>query len=177
MEKPATGEKDFSEQTPVEKMADMQKCLKHEPIRLSVALHEAGHVVYALRASATDMKYHGPTEHPDFPGTYGMAGVIIPVFPTGDGAIVELIAMARWYCAGGVVKSVLSPHLWTDDEDFTDHVIYVQEAAKFESVTVEGIHGVWKRAQQDVERDLRSPAFRKQLWELAREVEKKIPWS
>jgi hypothetical protein len=35
---------------------------------------------------------------------------------------------------------------------------------------------LWLRAQQDVERDLRKPAFRRQMWALADEVAEKIPW-
>ena len=161
---------------------EIRDLMKDPHNRLSVALHEAGHVLYARRAGATELRYHGPLEHPDRPGEFGAAGVQ-PTFSL-EGVHIDLPTMARWYCAGGVVKRVLCPHLSTDDEDATDYEIFCQEtgalakspdgaAAKLEP---QEILDFWKSAQQDVERDLRSPALRRELWDLAREIEKKIPW-
>jgi hypothetical protein len=148
------------------------------PRRLAVALHEAGHVLYARRAGAIEIVYHGPLEYPGRPDDLGEAGVQ-PVFPY-TGAHIPLLAMARWFSAGSVVKRVLAPSFWEDGEDGTDWDVFVEYANKLLAASCpanEQLRQYWVQAQQDVERDLRSPAFRREMWALAREVEKKIPWS
>jgi hypothetical protein len=145
--------------------------------RLCVALHEAGHVLYARRAGAIDVKYYGPLEYPGKPGDIGEAGVK-PVFPD-SGVRIELIEIARWFWAGSVVKRILAPSFWEDGEDGNDWEVFVGYANKLLAAlcpTNEQLRQYWVQAQQDVEKDLRSPAFRREMWALAREVEKKIPW-
>jgi hypothetical protein len=148
------------------------------PRRLSVALHEAGHVLYARRAGAIDIVYHGPLEYPGRPGNFGEAGVQ-PVF-SYTGVHIPLIAMARWFSAGSVVKRVLAPSFWKDGEDRTDWDVFVEYANKLLAASCPAtaqLRQYWVQAQQDVKKDLRSPAFRREMWALAREIEKKIPWS
>jgi hypothetical protein len=160
---------------------EMRELMKEPRNRLCIALHEAGHVRYGLRAGAVDVKYHGPVEYPGRPGIFGVAAVEM-VFPE-SGTSVDIIAIARWLCAGGVVKRILMPDFWVDDEDSTDYDVFIDE---YISRVPEQVLGgltreayaktFWQQGQQDVERDLRSPSFRREMWELARDVEGKIPW-
>jgi hypothetical protein len=154
-----------------------REAVKDPHIRLSFALHEAAHILYGRRAGAIDVKYHGPMEYPGKPGVFGTAGIQL-VFPGPPGAKVQLIEIARWHCAGSVVKRVLAPRYWVDDEDCTDYEICWEWVHKLTGMTFtdEQMQQLWKDAQQDVERDLRSPTFRQELWALARETEQKIPW-
>jgi hypothetical protein len=143
--------------------------------RLTVALHEAAHLMYARRAGAIAAKYHGPLEYPGKPGVYGFAG-IEPIFPE-TGLRVDIIAVARWFCAGDVVKRILAPKYQEDEEGATDYEVFCDYCQKLSpAVTADQLREAYEAAQRDVERDLRSPAFRRELWDLAREVEKKIPW-
>jgi hypothetical protein len=151
---------------------EIRELMKEPRIRLAVALHEAGHVLYGRRAGAVGEKYHGPLEHPDRPGEFGAAGVEL-VFPT-PGITVESPAIARWLCAGSVVKRILCPHLWAEDEDASDYDEFCRYVTP--SLDSQEISDAWKEAQREVERHLRSPAFRQELWALAREIEMKIPW-
>jgi hypothetical protein len=82
--------------------------------RLCVAPHEAGHELYARRAGAKDIVYHGPLEYPGRAGKIGEAGVQ-PVF-SDTGVCIPLIAMARWFSAGSVVKRLLAPSFWEELE-------------------------------------------------------------
>ena len=84
-------------------------------------------------------------------------------------------AAARWLCAGSVVKHGLAPRYWREEEDLSDYEMYVSYAAAA-GATQEQTSALWEIAKQDVERDLRSPAFRSELWALARDVQSKIPW-
>jgi hypothetical protein len=147
-------------------------------LRLTISLHEAGHITYAQQAGAIAVNYHGPKEYPGKPGVTGAAGVVA-VFPD-TGVNVDLIAIARWHCAGSVVKHVLAPNFWVNSEDAIDYDVFVEWSrsvfAGIASLTDEQLQQLWKDAQQDVEHDLRSPAFRSELWSRAREIERKIPW-
>jgi hypothetical protein len=158
----------------MEPVEEMRETLKNESFRLYVAVHEAAHIEYARRAGAIGFQYHGPMEYPGRPGVYGNAGVE-PVFPT-PGVAISLQVMARWYCAPGVVTKRLSPRWWHEGEDREDYEVYRDYCARRTKATPEDVDENWKAAQEDVERDLLSPAFRRKLWDLAHEVERKIPW-
>jgi hypothetical protein len=158
---------------------DAREVLKDPHWRLCFSLHEAAHILYGRRAGAIDVKYHGPGEYPDKPDGFFCAVEL--VFPAAIAA--KMLSIARWHSAGSVVKRVLAPDYWVDDEDATDYEMFVRNFAAGSTDPATGappdpalISKCWKEAQQDVERDLRNPAFRRELWALAREVEKNIPW-
>src|ERR1700730_490919 len=90
--------------------------------RLSIALHEAGHVMYGLRAGATDVVYHGTSDYPDKPGIVSTASVQLR-FPE---VLFNLLEIARWTCAGSVVKQALMPNWWRENEDSTDKAEYIE---------------------------------------------------
>ena len=145
------------------------------PKRLSIALHEAAHVAYAKRIHPNvEVRYVGINEYPGRPGEFGDAGVQI-VFPP-PGVHTNLVALARWLCAGSVAKRLLAPSFWEDEEDGIDWVVFFENYCQRKGAREEEAKEIWANAQRDVERDLRSPAFRRDLWALAREVERRIPW-
>ena len=159
----------------------MREGLKDARWRLAVSLHEAGHIIYARRISLTvELAYHGPLEYPGRPGEFGLAGVQMN-FPKSD-VETNLLAVARWHCAGSVVKHVLVPDLWDPKEDATDYEVFFEHyyctVHKDQGIPIMAAEAeeIWKAAQRDVERDLRSPAFRQEIWTLARDTESKIPW-
>jgi len=87
----------------------MREAMRDQEKRLSVCVHEAGHVLYARRVMPNvEVNYHGPLEHPDRPGEFGLAGVQMTFPPPGITADIRTIA--RWHCAGSVVKRILAPH-------------------------------------------------------------------
>jgi hypothetical protein len=82
--------------------------------------------------------------------------------------------MARWYAAGGALQQALvvstMPVLLedSDGQDFEDFVLRMGGYG----LTLEDIRKLWEEAKEDVLRDLRNPAFRRDLWRRARELEK-----
>jgi hypothetical protein len=152
-------------------LTGMREMSKDPQYRLSIALHEAAHVLYGLRAGFAGATYHGPHESPGQPGVFGQAGVALNAPLTK----INLRAAARWLCAGSVVKHALLPRYWDEEVVLSDYEMYVGYAAAA-GATQEQTSELWEIAKQDVERDLRSPAFRRELWARARDVESKIPW-
>ena len=130
-----------------------------------------------LRVGATGESYHGPGEN-------RAAGVS---FTFSDERF-HLLKFARYLCAGSVVKRALARHYWVEgEEDASDYEKflkgYVSQLSDEQVSELSKGQGrdklaevYWRRAQQDVERDLREPAFRREMLALADEVEKKIPW-
>ena len=143
--------------------------------RVATCVHEAGHVYYARRAGAVDFRYHGPLEYPERPGDFGSAAVG-PVFPK-EGLKVDLLDIAKWYAAGGVVMRRLVPDFATEDCDANDLDVFKDDIRKRSpEISDATLQNYWVQAQSGIERDLRKPALRRELWALAREIEQKIPW-
>ena len=139
-----------------------RKDLRENPAkRGAFALHEAAHVHYARRAGAIGEKYYGPVEYPGKAGVFGWAAVQV-VWPP-EGARISLLEIARWLCAGSVVKRSLAPNYWESDEDVSDYEVFVEQYASKAGLPEEEIKAYWQKAKQDVERDLRNPAFRHEL--------------
>jgi hypothetical protein len=88
-----------------------------------------------------------------------------------NGVNCDSLAMARWYAAGGVATRLLTA--WLDEEgdgrDFEDFSRL--SAEQIPEITREAISQHWVQAKEDVEHDLRSPAFRRELWQRARDFE------
>jgi hypothetical protein len=118
------------------------------------------------------LNYHGPlafyrAESDTFDiGSAGIEGVF-----GDDGTDVDLLAMARWYVAGGVATRSLTG--WNDEDgDGQDFEVFVRECFRLiPEITREGISTHWEQAKKDLERDLRRPEFRRELWRKAREFE------
>jgi hypothetical protein len=151
---------------------EVLKAMQDPTYRLHVCLHEAAHGVYMQRAGAKRLNFHGPVafyraESDTF--DIGSAGMT-PDF--GDaGTKIDSLAMARWYVAGGVATRSLTG--WNDEDgDGQDLEVFVRECFRLiPEITREDISTLWKQAKKDVERDLRRPKFRRELWQKAREFE------
>lgn len=89
---------------------------------------------------------------------------------------IPLRQCAKWTVAGGVVMRRLTN--FDDEGDKHDKEAFFSECRVItddetqtvkEGMPEDEIHRLWDQAQAAVEKDLRSPAFRHQLWDRARE--------
>lgn len=154
----------------IEKAHDL--AMQDPAFRLHVCLHEIGHAVYMERLGAKKLIfhpalvwYHAETDTFDV-GNMGVQGDF-----GEEGITADLLAIARWYVAGGVVQHTLavSPlNIDSDEQDFESFTAVAQE----HGATPEDIQEHWDKAKEDVCRDLRSPAFRRELWSRAKALER-----
>jgi hypothetical protein len=137
--------------------------------RVQVCVHEAAHAIYLRRAGATQLVYHGPVVLYDASkdefevGTAGIQGT----FPS-EGVDLPLRVVARWHVAGGIAKRLLTDA--SDAGDEQDFEVFTGKCG--EGISEKEIQQVWEVAKKDVEKDLRSPSFRQEVWKLAREFER-----
>lgn len=143
--------------------------------RMATLVHEAAHAHYFEAAGVRDLHFRGPLiEYDSAADTFHASfAAIETVFP-GPLTPAEL---ARISASGGVVKRLLTDceARWGDrggDED--DFVDFVHKARLRFQFSAEEIDAAWKSASYDVARDLRSPAFRRQLWDRAREYDQHL---
>ena len=91
----------------------------------------------------------------------------------GDGVTLSSNVMARWYVAGGVATSILigggkdDP---CDQQDFKEFTAALVKAG----ANQEQIADHWEQATREVEKDMRSPAFKRQVWDRAMDLEKEL---
>ncbi len=81
--------------------------------------------------------------------------------------------MARWYVAGGVAKRLLTND-YDPAEDSQDFEVFCAEFHRLSGGSKEQCLEHWKQAQIDVEKDLRSPTFRRQLWQRAHQYQRML---
>ncbi len=86
----------------------LAKSWSDEAYVLQSCLHEAAHEHYAKLAGAVAVTLYGPVAFYDCEtDTFDIGNMgVQPNF--GDGLSVQLLAMARWYAAGGVAVRVLT---------------------------------------------------------------------
>lgn len=162
---------------PPDKLADprlawwkeaVEPALKDKTNRAGVCLHEAAHAVYLERAGAKAI-FHPPTVLYDPRNdTFGMAAAGVHG-EFGTGAKVDSLVMARYFVAGGVAKRVLTKlteDSFDDGGDEQDLIDWTETGEEL-GMSSEVILAHWEEAKRDVEKDLRSPAFRRQLWKRA----------
>jgi hypothetical protein len=151
------------------------KSLQHVSYRQGVCVHEAGHALYMERAGACRVTLHAAValydpQNDEF--EFGAAGVRGNF---GQQVQIDILIMARWYAAGGVAKRLL---IGGDDwgeagGDQADFRVFSGVATDL-GQSADQISELWEQAKRDVETDLRSPAFRRQLWDRAREIEQQL---
>lgn len=146
--------------------------MEDEQHRLRVCIHEAAHAIYMERAGLVPV-LHGPTAYYN-PTTdtfdFGEAAVH---GKGGNGVTLDSLVMARWFVAGGVVSSLLIGEGVILPGDGQDFEVFTSELAKLGAGT-ETISQHWEQAKKDVEKDMRSPAFRREVWDRARDLEKQL---
>jgi hypothetical protein len=153
-----------------EKALDL--AMQDPAFRLHICLHEIGHAVYLERLGAEMVVcypaiafYNAETDAFDV-GNLAVQANFGEKEKTFDSR-----AMARWYVAGGLVQHKLAVSPYNIGSDGQDFEVFTSQMEKFGG-TPEIIREYWEEAKKDVLRDLRSPAFRRELWRRARELEK-----
>ena len=135
----------------------------------ATCVHEAAHGIYMRRAGAIDLKRRGivvgyDSQQDDF---FISPAAVAPVFPKPWKA--RLDAVARYYAAGGVAMRRLTTETHTGDEkDFDDFCGFCNDYFPQEAANAARR---WREGQDAVQRDLRTPAFRQEVWAEARQFE------
>jgi hypothetical protein len=153
---------------------DLLSAMGNEQHCLQVCVHEAAHAIYMERVGVVPV-LHGPVAFYDSTTDTFDLGEAAVHGNAGDGVNVESLAMARWYVAGGVAVSVLigegeDPIEPGDEQDFG---VFTAELVKA-GASPEQIASHWEQAKRDVKNDLRSPAFRRQIWDRARDLKQQL---
>ena len=135
----------------------------------AVCVHEAAHGIYLRRAGAIDLRRRGTlvgydVQHDDF---FISPAAVAPIFPTPWNA--RLDEVARYHAAGGVAMRTLTAE--TDVGDEKDLESLREFCNDFFPAQTANVHHHWQRAQSEVERDLRNPKFKQEVWEQARDFE------
>ena len=142
-----------------------------------LVLHETGHLLYARRAGATNIKLHGPAIFwcSGCPGCSGNAPSISRssvswTFPAGC----EKIAALKAHIGGIVFRQILSDTPNDDAAKWSDmkgaREWYRQNVGPDEAAFLRDV----EVARQDIIDDLKSPAFQQQVWATAAEFEREV---
>jgi hypothetical protein len=148
--------------------------LANPKTRLRSCLHEAAHMIYAGRAGyEASLK---PLEIEYDPDTDTFGGGLCTHMESDGERDFNLDDEARIAVAGGVVVRRLiagNDDYCGDDHDFNSFRSELQESiiesvgeAKWEDL----FEYIWATATVDVEKDLESPAFRRELWQRAHQL-------
>jgi hypothetical protein len=141
-------------------------------LRLRVCLHEAAHAIYAERCGAVRVAFFPPLAVYDAnTDSFSIASAAVqPNF--GSGVTIDSLRMARWYVAGSVAERTLTAGatLRGNEQDFE---VFSAQARKL-GMSAREIREHWKQATRDVKRDLRSPAFRNELWRRAHDFMRQL---
>jgi hypothetical protein len=155
--------------------AALLRAMRDEENFLQVCVHEAAHAIYMERAGFVPVLqgpvifYYSDTDTFDS-GEAGVSGI------AKDGGVdTDSFAMARRYVASGVASSVLIGDGGESIEpgDGQDFEVFSGEFVRLGGDPDE-IAEYWEQAKRDVEKDLRSPAFRQQVWDRAREFKRQL---
>jgi hypothetical protein len=173
------------------RLAEKEKAVRigmqNETYRMGVCLHDAAHAIYIERSGGR-VTFHPPVARYDLQIEDFVIGTAAVQADFGPVPIeVELEAMAHWLVAGDVARRLLtgdSSVLFDDgyerdlseffeDSDKSDFESFSSNVAAF-GLNSEQISENWEQAKRDVEKDLRSPAFKGQIWERAWEFEHQL---
>lgn len=140
--------------------------------RSSVCLHEAAHATYYERAGARRVIYHGPVAFYDVASdTFDLGNAAIEPDFGEAGQSTDLLTMCRCLVAGKVATDALTARE-DEDGDGRDREEFARLCAQHcPNMAPKEISEFWEYAKNEVMKDLRSPAFRRGLWERAREFE------
>ena len=149
--------------------AIVQYAMNDEEHRRKMCVHEAAHAIYMERAGLVPT-LRGPVAfYNSTTDTFNCGDAGVDANAGGGSVDVDILAMTRWYAAGGVAISVLigddgDPIDPGGEQDFEDFgVQFVRLGGDPDEIAE-----YWEQAKRDVEKDLRSPAFRRQVWDRAR---------
>lgn len=145
--------------------------------RMVTCVHEAGHAVYMEKAGAR-VVFHGPVAFYDSENDTFDIGTAAVAADGGSGLSLDALAMARWYVAGRIAQKALFgkdlvERRGLDESDAHDFKVFCGEWKRF-GFPHDQMMPHWEQAKVEVEKDLRSPALRRQIWERAREFEQQL---
>jgi len=137
----------------------------------AICVHEAGHGVYMRRAGAKKLRFKGMTIFWDSDkNAFDVAAAAIaPIFD--DAWVVtadNLDAVALFHAAGGVVTLALTEE--TNSMDREDIKQFRAVCLELPDKSIDVVKS-WKRAQENISKDLRNPQLRKEIWKLEKEFE------
>jgi hypothetical protein len=141
--------------------------MRNQQYLLQVCVHEAAHAIYMERLGLMPV-LHGPVAYYDADKDTFDFGALAVHGNAGDGVEVTSIGMARWYVAGGVATSLLIGSGADQATDGQDFEVFISELVKL-GANDEAIAQHWEQAKRDVEKDMRSPVFRREVWDRARD--------
>jgi hypothetical protein len=166
---------------PIEKQKDprlleserqLSLTMRNYQSRLNVCLHEVAHAVYLERGGAKRLIFHPPFAwYRADTDAFDIANMAVQGDFEEGMTKVDLMAVARWHVAGGVVGRTMTPSFYyisSDSQDFEGFCIFAQEC----SMTPKNIQKHWNKAKEDVSQDLCNPAFQRELKKRARALEK-----
>ena len=174
-------------QVPAEKMTDprflhlksqMEGALANEQWVTAFCVHEAAHIIYFTRAGLKDFTFRSATilydaTHDDFegfPASVRPGGISDELMAKITGT--EFIsAIAIGHAAGGAATRKLTnvPDVGyeSDYENLSSLCDVIQ--SRYADWVVDR-KGLWKAAEQAVEKDLRRPAARTEIWNKVKEI-------
>jgi hypothetical protein len=165
----------------LELLAQMQAALANPKWQAAFCIHEAGHKIYLSRFGITQFTFIGPyivydAARDDFDG-YPLAVKAEPVPLTAEGFDFEgwLVRVAQAKAAGGVFARRLTNA--PDQGDAEDKDEFKRACAllreKMPKLQIDE-EGIWKHAQEEISKELRSPEFRRNAWTQANEIKIQI---
>jgi hypothetical protein len=174
-------------QVPREKLTDprflqlqshLEAALRNQGWVTAFCAHEVAHIVYLTRAGMKDFTFIGATilydaardDFDGFPASVKPGGFNNDVLAQIN---VEqwILAVAMGHAAGGVAARKLTTAPDSGDQGDYQNFCTLCDVlcARHPDLTIDR-PGLWKLAQGAVEKELRSPTFRKEIWDKAHEI-------
>jgi hypothetical protein len=157
--------------------SQMEQVLAQPAWIKAFCIHEAGHIIYLTQLGVTQYAYLGPSIEYDkqrdaFDGI--MASIQPQSRPSlGNIDLAKFFATAaKAHAAGGTFAKKLTGVPDQGDQQDRENLNGICDSLEQKySITLDR-DSSWKQAQEDVLKDLRSPKFRAEAWDKAREIEK-----
>jgi hypothetical protein len=165
----------------------MQSAVDNPRWQAAFSIHEAGHKFYIEKMGVTAFKYIGPriiydATADDFTGYPAAVQAVNPPSPiTAEGFDLKkvLVDLAKTKAAGGIFARQLTGA--PDHGDQEDRAEFTRGCDMLRDKLKEKMPGIkideeaaWQLATDEILKDLRSPAFRRQRWEEANEIKAKL---
>lgn len=174
-------------QVPAEKLADprllvlraqLEAALRNPKWVAAFCAHEAAHIIYLGRAGMTDFTFASATilydaardEFNGFPASVRPGGFnndLLARINVGQ----WILAVAMGHAAGGVAARKLTNAPDSGDQGDYENFCNLCDVlcAQHPDWTFDR-PGLWRAAQEAVEKDLRSPKFKHEIWDKAHEI-------
>lgn len=154
-----------------------RKTMQDYAFRMAVCIHEAARAIYMERAGAVCVILCPLISHYDAQSDEFYMSLACVQGDFGQRLTMDISSVARWYVAGGVAKRLLvgaavEPDGGGDQRNAKDFSAWITQLGIVASS--EDISACLEEARRDVEKDLRSAAFKRQLWDRANEMSQQL---